>query len=100
MPINHVPEEDRYRLTKVRSIPGTALHPLSDCTTDVFCTGFYGVTYRKGFRDKFNVDVEAVLNLICSYILHNCSFVHLHCSHFASGYGDQHRPMRIPGDAR
>ena len=22
----------------------------------------------KGFRDKFNVDIEAILNLICSYI--------------------------------
>jgi len=22
----------------------------------------------KGFRDKFNVDIEAILNLLCSYI--------------------------------
>ena len=26
------------------------------------------MTYMKGFRDKFNVDIEAILNLICSYI--------------------------------
>jgi len=47
MPINRVPTEDRYRATKVRTIPG-----------------FYGVTYMKGFRDKFNVDLGAILNLI------------------------------------
>jgi len=47
VPINRVPAEDRYRVTKVRSIPG-----------------FYGVTYMKGFRDKFNVDIDTVLNLI------------------------------------
>ena len=68
MPINHVREEDRYRLTKARSIPGAVLHLLMDRTTDVFAPGFYGVTYMRGFRDKFNVDVDTILNLICSYI--------------------------------
>ena len=66
MPINHVPEEDRYRLTKARSIPGAVLHPLPEYTADVFRPGFYGVTYLKGFRDKFNVDIDTILNLICS----------------------------------
>ncbi len=42
---------------------------LPDCSSDVSLPGFYGVTYMKGFRDKFNVDIEAILNLICSYIL-------------------------------
>ena len=68
MPINHVPEEDRYQLTKARSIPGAVLHLLSDYTTDVLCPGFYGVMYMTGFRDKFNVDIDTILNLICSYI--------------------------------
>jgi len=46
-PIAHVLPAERYQVTKVRRIPG-----------------FYGVTYVKGFRDKFNIDIEAILNLI------------------------------------
>jgi len=68
MPIARVPLEDRYLVTKVRRVPGMAFRPLSDCTSDVSYPGFYGVTYVKGFRDKFNVDIEAISNLICSYI--------------------------------
>ncbi|KAG8830264.1 hypothetical protein FRC18_008356 [Serendipita sp. 400] len=47
MPVAHVEKEDRYRVTKVRSLPG-----------------FYGATYMKGYRDKFNVDVSAIVELI------------------------------------
>jgi len=47
IPVARIPSEDRYQVTKVRSVPG-----------------FYGVTYVKGFRDKFNIDVEAILNHI------------------------------------
>lgn len=46
-----------------------SVEPRSDCTFDVCSVpGFYGVTYMKGFRDKFNIDIEAILNLIRSYI--------------------------------
>ena len=68
MPIARVPSEDRYQVTKVRSIPGQCSYTHSVCISDVSCPGFYGVTYVKGFRDKFNIDIEAILNLICSYI--------------------------------
>ncbi|KAG8832168.1 hypothetical protein FRC17_001875, partial [Serendipita sp. 399] len=47
MPIAHVEKEDQYRVTKVRSLPG-----------------FYGATYMKGYRDKFNVDIAALVELI------------------------------------
>ncbi|PVG00638.1 potassium transporter [Serendipita vermifera] len=47
MPIAHVEKENRYRITKVRSLPG-----------------FYGATYMKGFRDDFNVDINAITELI------------------------------------
>ncbi|KAG8798547.1 hypothetical protein FRC16_007060 [Serendipita sp. 398] len=49
MPIAHVEKEDQYRVTKVRSLPG-----------------FYGATYMKGYRDKFNVDIQALVELITS----------------------------------
>jgi len=49
MPIAHVPKEERYRITKVRSLPG-----------------FYGVTYMKGFRDDFNIDTDAIVELIAA----------------------------------
>lgn len=49
MPIAHVPTENQYRVTKVRSLPG-----------------FYGATYMLGFRDKFSVDTHALLELILS----------------------------------
>jgi hypothetical protein len=28
------------------------------------CAGFYGATYMKGFRDRFDIDVDAILQLI------------------------------------
>ncbi|KAG8800880.1 hypothetical protein FRC19_008514 [Serendipita sp. 401] len=47
MPVAHVEKADRYRVTKVRSLPG-----------------FYGATYMKGYRDKFDVDVSTIVELI------------------------------------
>ncbi|KAF8604432.1 potassium transporter [Ceratobasidium sp. AG-I] len=45
MPTARVPAEDRYIVTRVRSLPG-----------------FYGVTYFKGFRDDFQVNIDDVMD--------------------------------------
>ncbi|KDN35123.1 hypothetical protein RSAG8_11856, partial [Rhizoctonia solani AG-8 WAC10335] len=44
MPTGRVAPEDRYTVTRVRSLPG-----------------FYGVTYFKGFRDDFQVSIDDVI---------------------------------------
>ncbi|KAG8988684.1 hypothetical protein FRB94_002992 [Tulasnella sp. JGI-2019a] len=49
MNINHVPMEDRYAVTKVRTLQG-----------------FYGVTYALGFRDDFLMDTNAIIERICA----------------------------------
>ncbi|KAF8318169.1 potassium transporter [Clavulina sp. PMI_390] len=46
IPLAHVGEEDRYIITRVRSIKG-----------------FYGVTYCVGFRDDFNPSTEKIVQL-------------------------------------
>jgi len=46
-PIARIPAEERYQVTKVRSIPG-----------------FYGVTYVKGFKDKYDINIDAIFSLI------------------------------------
>ncbi|KAF9029604.1 potassium transporter [Hymenopellis radicata] len=48
VPIARVPVEDRYIITKVRSIEG-----------------FYGATYCIGFRDDFDVKIEDLVEKIC-----------------------------------
>ncbi|KAF8195376.1 potassium transporter [Pholiota molesta] len=48
VPVAHVPVENKYALTKVRTIEG-----------------FYGVTYYIGFRDRFQVKVGDVIDKIC-----------------------------------
>jgi len=49
MNINHVPLEDRYSVTKVRTLQG-----------------FYGVTYALGFRDIFLMNIEDIIDRICA----------------------------------
>lgn len=49
LPTPHISEEERYVVTKVRSIEG-----------------FYGVTYFLGFRDDFNAKVSAIVDRICA----------------------------------
>ncbi|CAE6432002.1 unnamed protein product [Rhizoctonia solani] len=44
MPTGRVAPEDRYIVTRVRTLPG-----------------FYGVTYFKGFRDDFQVNIDDVI---------------------------------------
>jgi hypothetical protein len=73
------------------------LTPLSGCTSDVPCSGFYGVTYIKGFKDKFNIEIEAILNLICSYNQTVIPFVYSECSCSTSGTRGEHRSTRIQG---
>ena len=48
LPVAHVSPADRYLVTKVHTIDG-----------------FYGVTYHLGFRDEFDVSVNAIIDLIC-----------------------------------
>ncbi|KAG8886271.1 hypothetical protein FRB98_001368 [Tulasnella sp. 332] len=48
MNINHVPREERYNVTKVRTIKG-----------------FYGVTYALGFRDNFCMSIDDIIDKIC-----------------------------------
>ncbi|PAV24186.1 potassium transporter [Pyrrhoderma noxium] len=48
LPVAHITSNDRYEVTKVRSL-----------------TGFYGVTYYLGFRDEFEVKVDEVIQNIC-----------------------------------
>ncbi|KAF8870459.1 potassium transporter [Infundibulicybe gibba] len=50
VPIARVPRDDRYVLTKVRTIDG-----------------FYGVTYYIGFRDGFDVNVDDLIDKICDF---------------------------------
>ncbi|KAF8521952.1 potassium transporter-domain-containing protein [Hysterangium stoloniferum] len=47
--IAHVNPENRFVVDKVRSIDG-----------------FYGVTYQLGFKDEFDVDVNAIIDDICN----------------------------------
>ncbi|KAF9013196.1 potassium transporter [Cyathus striatus] len=49
VPIARVPPENRYAVNKVRSIDG-----------------LYGVTYYIGFRDDFNVQVDELVEKICT----------------------------------
>jgi len=49
LPVARVPSEERYVVDKVRSV-----------------SGFYGVTYFIGFRDKFDVKVDDLIARICS----------------------------------
>ncbi|KAF9052418.1 potassium transporter [Hymenopellis radicata] len=49
VPVARVPVEDRYLVSKVRSMQG-----------------FYGVTYCVGFRDDFGVKMNDVIEKICS----------------------------------
>ncbi|GLB38222.1 putative K+ potassium transporter [Lyophyllum shimeji] len=48
VPVARVPKEDRYAVTKVRTIDG-----------------FYGVTYYLGFRDRFDVQIHDLIEKIC-----------------------------------
>ncbi|KAG8907580.1 hypothetical protein FRB99_003504 [Tulasnella sp. 403] len=48
MNINRMPPEERYTVSRVRTIQG-----------------FYGVTYALGFRDDFNMDVQEIIEKIC-----------------------------------
>lgn len=49
LPIAHMPPEDRYAVTKVRTIQG-----------------FYGVTYFIGYRDDFDMKIDEVVERICA----------------------------------
>ncbi|THH10121.1 hypothetical protein EW145_g1548 [Phellinidium pouzarii] len=53
IPTARVGLEDRYQVTKVRSL-----------------RGFYGVTYCLGFRDEFEVKVDEVIRHICALETH------------------------------
>ncbi|KAG8950975.1 hypothetical protein FRC00_007465, partial [Tulasnella sp. 408] len=48
MNVNRIPAEERYNVSKVRTLQG-----------------FYGVTYALGFRDDFNMDVNEIIERIC-----------------------------------
>ncbi|KAF9525089.1 potassium transporter [Crepidotus variabilis] len=47
-PCPRVPPQERYAVTKVRTVDG-----------------FYGVTYYVGFRDKFDVQIDNLIEKIC-----------------------------------
>ncbi|KAJ7451614.1 potassium transporter [Mycena latifolia] len=49
VPIARVPSEDRYAITKVRTVEG-----------------FYGVTAYLGFREEFDIRVGEIVDLICA----------------------------------
>ncbi|KAF9561755.1 potassium transporter [Agrocybe pediades] len=49
VPVARVPTEERYVVSKVRTIEG-----------------FYGVTYYIGFRDDFDVQIKALIDKICA----------------------------------
>ncbi|KII86101.1 hypothetical protein PLICRDRAFT_44566 [Plicaturopsis crispa FD-325 SS-3] len=49
LPLPRVASEDRYVVSKARSVEG-----------------FYGVTYYLGFRDKFDVKIEEIIKHICT----------------------------------
>ncbi|KAG8998098.1 hypothetical protein FRB90_012379 [Tulasnella sp. 427] len=49
MNVNRIPAEERYVVSKVRTLQG-----------------FYGVTYALGFRDDFNMNVEEIIERICT----------------------------------
>ena len=36
----------------------------------MFTLGFYGATYMKGFREPFNVDIDAIVELISAVEMH------------------------------
>ncbi|PBK97534.1 potassium transporter [Armillaria gallica] len=60
LPVPRVPAEERYVVSRVRSIQG-----------------FYGATYYIGYRDNFDVKVDDLLERICALEAHadphNCS---------------------------
>jgi len=50
LPTARVPLQERYEITRVRTLQG-----------------FYGVTYSLGYMDNFLVDINDVIDLICIY---------------------------------
>ena len=52
--------EERYVVTKVRTVEGMSFFifmSVYNTVTRTFFLGFYGVTYYIGFRDEFDVKV-------------------------------------------
>lgn len=68
MNINHVPIEDRYTVSKVRTLQGLCSSRLSlhHWLTLCHAPGFYGVTYALGFRDDFLMDHNLIIDKICT----------------------------------
>ena len=66
VPVAYISLEDRYNVTKVRSIPGMRSINLRSLRHLNFSAGLYGVTYRLGFRDSFHPDTADIIRLICA----------------------------------
>ena len=57
VPLPRIPADERYVVTKVRSVEGMAFFLRLQHTILKHFPGFYGVTYYIGFRDDFDVRV-------------------------------------------
>lgn len=67
VPLPRIPADERYVVTKVRTVEGIALFYIFNSMLKHF-PGFYGVTYYIGFRDDFDVRVGIIfLFLLLSY---------------------------------
>ena len=56
VPLPRIPPDERYIVTKVRTVEGITFFTSTTHNAQIF-TGFYGVTYYIGFRDDFDVRV-------------------------------------------
>ena len=67
MNVNRIPLEERYSVSKVRTIEGSSVLSHAHLWHSYFPSlGFYGVTYALGFRDEFVMDVSEIINWICT----------------------------------
>lgn len=57
-------------MSKVRSVPGTSsdgMYSMSQAGTSSPLLGFYSITYIRGYRDEFKIDVNVLVNLIVAH---------------------------------
>ncbi|KAG6848963.1 hypothetical protein H0H93_012435 [Arthromyces matolae] len=62
--VARVPKEERYVVSKVRSVEGSLFTTIIALYLNS-ATGFYGVTYYLGFRDDFDVKIGELVDSIC-----------------------------------
>jgi KUP system potassium uptake protein len=69
LPMARVAPEERYVVNKVNAVQGAVLRysNITRSLTSIFIAlGFYSASYYLGFRDDFDVQIEALVDRICA----------------------------------